>query len=123
MADSKALILEGSNGVSFFLKETLIDDGLVDHVDLVSQADQAITLINQGTFYQLIVINLFEAPEEGAQLGFWLSQQSVSYPVILLMSPEELSSVAVLQSRFPCIILPVTTSLMNFSQSARLALA
>ncbi len=117
MANTRVIILEGSNGQCFFLKETLLTEGLSNHVDLVSQADQAINLIHNSTHpYDLVVINLAEAWEQGVQLGFWLSQKAVSCPVILIVPPE---TDYPLPLNTPFCVLSAPLSLHNFAASVR----
>ncbi len=117
MANTRVIILEGSNGQCFFLKETLLTEGLSQHVDLVSQAEQAISLIYHSTPpYDLVVINLAEAWEQGVQLGFWLSQKNVSYPIILIAPPE---TDYPLPLNTPFCILSAPLSLHNFAASVR----
>ncbi|MBN1993365.1 MAG: hypothetical protein JW953_11750 [Anaerolineae bacterium] len=87
MANAQVLILEGSNGQSFFFKETLLANELVEQVDVVSWADEAIELIRHSV-YDLIVINLVEAWEQGMRLGLWLSQRPTYCTVLLIISSE-----------------------------------
>ncbi len=116
MANAREIILEGSDGQCFFLKETLLTEGLSNHVDLISQANQAINLIYHSTPYDLVVINLAEAWEQGVQLGFWLSQKDVSCPVILIVPPE---TDYPLPLNTPFCILSAPLSLHNFAASVR----
>jgi hypothetical protein len=87
MENTRVMILEGSNGQSFFFKETLLAKGLADQVDLVSWADEAIEMLGQA-IYDLVVINLVEAWEQGMQLSLWLSQHPSLCPTILVISSE-----------------------------------
>ncbi len=88
MLTTRVLILEGPNGQSFFFKETLLGEGLAEQVDLTSRADQAIDLIHSAEPYDLIVINLVEAWEQGMRLGLWLSQQALPTATVLIISSE-----------------------------------
>ncbi len=119
MANARVVMLEGSNGQSFFLKETLLAEGLADHVDLVSRADQAVDLICHASSYDLIVINLVEAWAEGMQLGFWLSQQTPPCPTLLIV-PVELDQF--LPSTTPFVVLSVPLSLHDFATTVRATL-
>lgn len=119
MTDTCVMILEGSNGQSFFFKETLLAEGLAEHVQLVGCADDAIDLLRHGN-YNLVVINLVEAWEEGMQLGFWLSQRSTDCPVILIISPELEQPLPSTNGAF--IILTEPLSLRSFAASVRKAL-
>ena len=71
------LMLEGSNGQAFFLKETLLAEGLADRVDLISRADQTVDVMQPANPYDLVVINLAEAWEQGIQLAICLGQQAL----------------------------------------------
>ena len=88
MTTTRVLILEGPNGQSFFFKETLLGEGLVDQADLVGRADQAIELLTSDEGYCLVVINLVEAWDQGMQLGLWLSQHDLECPTILIISSQ-----------------------------------
>jgi len=116
MTTTRVLILEGPNGQSFFFKETLLGEGLVDQVDLVGRADQAIELLREDEPYCLVVINLVEAWEQGMQLGLWLSQQGLECPTILIISPE-------LNRPFPfngvSVLLSEPVSLRDFADTVR----
>lgn len=120
MTNARALILEGPNGLSFFLYQTMLDDEVIGQVDVISRADQAVNLLLHFT-YQLIIINLFEAPDQGLQLSLWLNQQAHYCPVILIAAPDDLPDLPFLKSH-PFIVLPTSITLTNFSQCARLAL-
>ncbi len=119
MSSIRAVMLEGSNGQSFFLKEILLTEGLANEVDLVSRAEQAIDLIKTTPVYSLIVINLVETWEQGMQLGFWLSQQPIHYPTILII-PAELEHR--LPPHTPFTILSTPLSLQDFTSTVRTAL-
>jgi len=116
MTTTRVLILEGSNGQSFFFKETLLGEGLVDQVDLVGRADQAIELLREDESYCLVVINLVEAWEQGMQLGLWLSQKDLECPTILIISSE-------LERPFPfngvSVLLTEPVSLRDFANTVR----
>lgn len=113
------MILEGSDGQSFFLKETLLAEGLADRVDLVSRAEQAIAVMDHSNPYNLVVINLVEAWEQGMQLGFWLTQKAATCPVILIVPPE--SSESVIENA-PFMVLSAPLSLHDFTKAVRTAL-
>ena len=116
MTTTRVLILEGPHGQSFFFKETLLGEGLVDQVDLVGRADQAIELLREDESYCLVVINLVEAWGQGMQLGLWLSQQDLECPTILIISPE-------LNRPFPfngvSVLLSEPVSLRDFADTVR----
>lgn len=118
MANTRVMILEGPNGQSFFLKETLLAEKLAGEVDLVSQADQAIDMIHHSV-YDLVVINLTEAWEQGMKLGFWLSQKPSCCPTILIISAELDRP---LPSNESFIVLSEPLSLRSFSASVRTVL-
>jgi DNA-binding response OmpR family regulator len=91
MTVTRVMMLEGSDGFSFFFQETLLEQGVAKQVDRVSLARQAIALLKQSDplhAYDLIIIDLVESWEEGMQLGFWLNQQSSKYPTILIVPPD-----------------------------------
>lgn len=87
MSNTHVMILEGSNGQSFFLKETLLAQSLAEDVELVNNADQAISRLKDEP-YDLVVINLVEAWEQGMKLCFWLSERPGLCQTILIISPE-----------------------------------
>ncbi|MBN1217586.1 MAG: hypothetical protein JXM69_01555 [Anaerolineae bacterium] len=87
MPDTRVMILEGSNGQSFFLKETLQAQNLSDQIDLVNRADDAIEMLS-NIAYDLVVINLVEAWEQGMRLGLWLSQRPQICRTLLIISAE-----------------------------------
>ena len=118
MVNTRVMILEGSNGQSFFLKETLLAEKLAGEVDLVSQADRAIDMIGHSV-YDLVVINLAEAWEQGMQLGFWLSQKPSCCPTILIISTELDRP---LPSNGSFIVLSEPLSLRDFADSVRAVL-
>ncbi len=118
MANTRVLILEGPNGQSFFLKETLLAEGLADRIHLISQARQAIDLL-RCLPYDLIVINLVEAWEQGLQLSLWLSQYTSACPTILII-PSDLDRPLPANGSF--IILTEPLSLHDFAARARAAL-
>ena len=115
MADTRVMILEGSNGQSFFFKEILLAEELADHVDLISRADQAIDLIRHSV-YDLVVINLVEAWEQGMKLGLWLSQRPDHCPTLLIIS-SDLDRPLPANGSF--IILSEPLSLRGFTASVR----
>ena len=118
MADTRVMILKGSNGQSFFFKETLLAEGLADQVDLVSWADQAIEMIRQF-IYDLVVINLVEAWEQGMQLSLWLSQHPSLCPTILIISSKLDRPIT---SNGSFIILTEPLSLRDFATSVQAVL-
>jgi DNA-binding response OmpR family regulator len=118
MADTRVMILKGSNGQSFFFKETLLAEGLADQVDLVSWADEAIEMIRQS-IYDLVVINLVEAWEQGMQLSLWLSQHPSLCPTILVISSDLDRP---LTSNGSFIILTEPLSLRDFAASVQVVL-
>jgi DNA-binding NtrC family response regulator len=118
MANTRVMILEGSNGQSFFFKETLLAEGLADQVDLVSWADEAIEMIRQS-IYDLVVINLVEAWEQGMQLSLWLSQHPSLCPTILVISSDLDRP---LTSNGSFIILTEPLSLRDFATSVQAVL-
>lgn len=120
MTGPKALILEGSNGLSFFLHQTLLDDNLVGQVDLVTRSEQVTGF--PDVVYQLIVINLLDTPEQGLKLGAWLSQQGHTCPVIVIAPADDWGQLPVFFRSYPFILLPTSITLDNFSQCARQAL-
>jgi hypothetical protein len=120
MIGPKALILEGSNGLSFFLHQTLLDDELVGRVDLVTQSEQVTGL--PDLLYQLIVINLLDTPEQGLKLSTWLSQQAHCCPVIVIAPAEDWGQLPSFFRSYPFIILPTSITLDHFSRCARQAL-
>jgi hypothetical protein len=116
MANRRVLMLEGSNGHAFFLKETLLTDGLADQVDLICRAEQVVELMEPANCYDLVVINLAEAWEQGLALTRCLSRQAVTCPIILIVasdSPPPLPT----RGRFITLFIPV--SLRGFSQAVR----
>jgi DNA-binding response OmpR family regulator len=113
------MILEGPNGQSFFFKETLLAEGLAKRVDLVNRACQAIDLIRDTVVYDLIVINLVEAWEQGMQLGLWLSQQTWSCPTILIISSDLDRPIP---SNGASMVLSEPLSLREFANSVRVVL-
>jgi DNA-binding NtrC family response regulator len=120
MSGPKALILEGTNGLSFFLHQTLLDDGLVKQVDLVTRSEQV-----TGSFhhpFQLIVINLLDTPEQGLKLSTWLNQQPHCCPVIVIAPAEDWGQLPSFLHSDPFILLPTSITLDHFSQCARQAL-
>jgi len=113
-----AVMLEGSNGHAFFLKETLLSKGIVDRVDLVSRAEQVIDRLYHNNPYNLIVINLAEAWEQSTQLGCWLTRQP-TIPATICIVPPDLE-----QPSFPLdsfVVLSTPLSLQHFATQARLA--
>lgn len=120
MTDPKALILEGSNGLSFFLHQTLLDDRLVGQVDLVTGSEQVTDLFYH--LYQLIVINLLDTPEQGLKLSTWLNQQPHCCPVIVIAPAEDWDQFPSFLHSNPFILLPTSITLDHFSQCARQAL-
>ena len=119
MANRRVLMLEGSNGHAFFLKETLLADGLADQVDLISRAEQAVDLIEPSNCYDLIVINLAEAWEQGLNMAHCLSRQAVTCPIILIVASD---STPPLPARGRFIVLFTPVSLRGFSRAARAVL-
>ena len=115
MANTRVMILRGSNGQSFFFRETLLAKKLADRVDLVSRADQAIELI-RCFIYDLVVINLVEAWEQGIQLSLWLIQHPAICPTILIISLELDRA---LPSNGSFIVLTEPLSLRDFAASVR----
>ena len=119
MVNRRVLMLEGSNGHAFFLKETLLADGLADEVDLVGRAEQAVALLEPANGYDLVVINLAEAWEQGLALARCLSRQAVTCPIILIVasdSPPPLPA----RGRFITLFTPL--SLRGFSRGVRAVL-
>jgi hypothetical protein len=118
MAKTRVIILEGPNGQSFFLKETLLAENLADRVHVVRQAQQAIDLL-QVLPYDLIIINLVEAWEQGLKLSAWLSQFPATCSTILII-PSDLDRPLPTNGSF--IILSEPLSLRDFASKARLVL-
>jgi DNA-binding NtrC family response regulator len=119
MATARVMILEGSNGQPCFFKETLLTQGLADQVDSVNRVDQTIgRLHHHPDTYDLVVINLAEAWEQGIQLGSWFSQQPSSCPVILI-SPRQSSKTL---SNTPFVTMPVPVSPYDFVKNVQAAL-
>ena len=121
--DRKALILEGTTKTSFFLGQILLNDKLIDRVDLVSRFDEAIEQLRVSDPYQLVVINLLEAPDEGDQLRAWLLAQPNRCPIIILAPQEAPRQPLELVNDSEIVILPSSISLAAFSQKARGVLA
>ncbi len=123
MTDARVMMLEGSDGFSFFFQETLLGQGVVKQVDRVSQARQAIALIKQSDpyhAYDLIIIDLVESWEEGMQLGFWLNQQATACPIILIVPPDT-STAPLTKARFTTVLAPF--SLKDFTDHVRQVLS
>ncbi len=118
MANTRVMILEGQNGQSFFLKETLLAEKLADGVTLVNQAIQAIDLL-RSLPYDLVVINLVEAWEQGLHLSFWLSQYDSSCPIILII-PSDLDRPLPTNGSFNILTEPL--SLRDFAAEVRVIL-
>ena len=118
MRSTQALILDSSNGLSFFLREILLDQGLVSHVDLVAQAEQAIKKIDGSNPYDLVVINLVDAWEQGTELGAWLSQLPVCGAIVLIVPAESLPHP--FKAPFKAISTPL--SLQDFTECVQSAL-
>jgi DNA-binding response OmpR family regulator len=118
MTNTRVMILEGQNGQSFFLKETLLAEGLADSVTLVNQANQAIDLL-RSLPYDLVVINLVEAWEQGLRLSFWLSQYDSSCPTILII-PLDLDRALPTNGAFNILTEPL--SLRDFAAEVRVIL-
>lgn len=116
MSDRKVMILEGANGLAFFLQEALLGEGLADRVDLVNSAQQAIDLMAQVDSYQLIIIDLNETWDQGMELGFWLNQRPPTSPVIMIAPPD--TSLAQL-SKIPFTVLSTPLSLTDFTRNVR----
>ena len=119
MTDARVMMLEGSDGFSFFFQETLLEQGVARTVDRVSLAGQAISLIKQSDpchAYDLIIIDLVESWEEGMQLGYWLNQHGFTCPTILIVPPD--TSIAPLQkAHFTAV--PAPFSLNDFTARVR----
>jgi len=115
MAKTRVIILEGPNGQSFFLKETLLAEDLADRVHVVRQAQQAIDLLRVLP-YDLIIINLVEAWEQGLKLSAWLSQFPAVCSTILII-PSDLERPLPTNGSF--IILSEPLSLRDFAATAR----
>jgi DNA-binding NtrC family response regulator len=123
MTDARVMMLEGSDGFSFFFQETLLEQGVAKQVDRVSLARQAIALIKQSDpyhAYDLIIIDLVESWEEGMQLGFWLNQQSSTCPIILIVPPDT-STAPLTKARFTAVLAPF--SLNDFTDQVRQVLS
>jgi chemotaxis response regulator CheB len=120
MAKVKVFILEGSGIHSFFFRETLLGQGLAQHVDLATQAEQAVKLIQHSDPYDLLIIDLVESWDEGMQFGFWLNQQCVSCPVMLIIPPET-PYPSIKNTSFTVVSAPL--SLRDFTEHARSALS
>jgi len=116
MAKRRVLMLEGSNGHAFFLKETLLADGLADQVDLISRAEQSVDVMQPANPYDLVVINLAEAWEQGIQLACCLGQLAITCPIVLIVPPD---STPPLPARGRFITLFIPLSLRNFSRGVR----
>jgi hypothetical protein len=112
-------MLEGSSGHAFFLKETLLADGLADQVDLISRAEQSIDVMQPVNPYDLVVINLAEAWEQGIQMAYCLSRQAVTCPIVLIVASD---STPPLPARGRFITLFTPLSLRGFSRGVRAAL-
>ena len=119
MSNKNVMILEGNNGLSFFLHESLLGYGLADCVETVHKADEAIDLICESGPFSLVVINLAEAWEQGIHLGFWLKQQAFNCPIILITPQEQHQPVPFLST--PFIVLPASLSLEDFIRTVRSA--
>jgi hypothetical protein len=118
MTKTRVIILEGPNGQSFFLKETLLAEDLADRVHVVRQAQQAIDLLRVLP-YDLIIINLVEAWEQGLKLSAWLSQFPAACSTILII-PSDLDRPLPTNGSF--IILSEPLSLRDFAITARTVL-
>ena len=119
MVHARILILEGASGHAFFLKQTLLAEGLAHQVDLVSTAPLAIDRLLSAS-YDLVIINLVEAWEQGLQLGFWLCEQSFLYPTILIVPPD--IDQPLLVKSTPVTVLTAPISLKEFVNATRAAL-
>lgn len=115
MAKRRVLMLEGPNGHAFFLKETMLADGLADEVDLIGRAE-ALNEMLAANAYDMVVINLAEAWEQGIQLLYSLSQLFISCPIVLIISPDMAPSLPV-QGRYIKLFTPL--SLGGFSRGIR----
>lgn len=116
MSDRKVMILEGANGLAFFLQEALLGEGLTDRVDLVNSAQQAIDLIAQVDAYQLIIIDLNGTWEQGMELGFWLNQRPPTSPVIMIVPPDTSPTRL---AKIPFTVLSTPLSLNDFTRNVR----
>ncbi|MBV7329972.1 hypothetical protein KFU94_17350 [Chloroflexi bacterium TSY] len=111
--------MNGQSGFAFFLQEALLEKRLADQVDLVGRGSEGIEQISKSDSYDLVVINLVDAWEQSIELGFWLSQQPSSCPVILVVAPE-LSDSLPSDPRF--LVLSAPVSLNDFIKSVRTVL-
>ncbi len=112
------MMLGDLSETTLLLKQTLLDRGPAERVDLASQVNQVIDLINQSDSYDLIVVNLLDIWEQGIQLTFWLDEQSISCPVVLVL-PSESPALAL---KAPFIALPAPLSLPDFVEGVWAAL-
>ncbi len=112
------MMLGDLSETTLLLKQTLLDRGPAERVDLASQVNQVIDLINQSDSYDLIVINLLDIWEQGIQLTFWLDEQAVSCPVVLVLPPE----LPALALKDPFIALTAPLSLPDFAEGVWAAL-
>lgn len=108
-----ALILEGSQGRSFFISETLLAYELIEKIELVSKATEAIKFLNQKKNCDLIVIDLLDTLYQGRDLEVWLRQHPPDCPVILIAPPD------VKHTYPPFIALSAPLSLQDFAHAVR----
>ena len=118
MSTGKIMMLQDQHGTTLFLQDMLIAQGLAGHVDLAGRFDQAVDLIDRAGTYDLVVINLPGAWEDGLRLAGWLNQQVEACPILLIVPPEFDSDS--IHNNF--VALPTPLSLCDFTESTRFML-
>lgn len=118
MQEQAALILDGSTGLSFFLREMLLEQGSVEQVYRCSTFEQATAFVARMDF-KLIVIDLVDAWVSGVKFGLWLQMKQCAIPVILIV-PHLVNNVFT-DERFWVLVQPF--SLDEFMACAQTALA